>query len=323
MAEPGKQQIGDGRDNYGQAAKETSKAAKNIGKGIKNAGKEAGKNAATQAAVQGTDAAVKATSAMAKAGVEAGKVVSKVAAGTAAGGPWGAAIMAALSIAWAMRHTLFKILICICLVLMIFIACIVSLPNIIFQNITDMFGDVFGFGQEETVDINTFDEAYNDLARATELSVQSSYAMAVIQARGIISSDQYDQELSRGDFNSSLDPSFDYDVAHFLAAYSVSMGQSGTSKSNFLSRLDNAADKLFTVVATEKTAEVTREVDGVEKTFTVTYVVCTIEFYNRNTILDIFSVDKDAQYKNYGMTYGEYVDFLAESLEKTLAGIPE
>ena len=35
MAEPGKQQMGDGRDNYGQAAKETSKAAKNIGKGIK------------------------------------------------------------------------------------------------------------------------------------------------------------------------------------------------------------------------------------------------------------------------------------------------
>ena len=122
MAEPGKQQMGDGRDNYGQAAKETSKAAKNIGKGIKNAGKEVGKNTATQAAVQGTDAAVKATSAMAKAGVEAGKAVSKVAAGTAAGGPWGAAIMAALSVAWAMRHTLFKILICVCLVLVIFIA---------------------------------------------------------------------------------------------------------------------------------------------------------------------------------------------------------
>ena len=162
MAEPGKQQMGDGRDNYGQAAKETSKAAKNIGKGIKNAGKEVGKNTATQAAVQGTDAAVKATSAMAKAGVEAGKAVSKVAAGTAAGGPWGAAIMAALSVAWAMRHTLFKILICVCLVLVIFIACIVSLPNIIFQNITDMFGDMFGFGQEETVDINTFDAAYAD-----------------------------------------------------------------------------------------------------------------------------------------------------------------
>ena len=81
-----------------------------------------------------------------------------------------------------------------------------------------MFGDRFGIGQEETIDINTFDEAYKDLARATELSVQSSYAMAVEQAREIISSDKYDQKLSRCDFNSSLDSSFDYDVAHFLAA---------------------------------------------------------------------------------------------------------
>ena len=319
MSEPGKRQIGDGRDNYGQAARETSKAAKNIAKGMKDAGKEVSKNVAGQAVVQGTDAAVKATSVMAKVGVEAGKVVSKVAAGTATGGPWGAAIMAALSIAWSMRHTLFKILICICLVIVIFIACIISLPNIIFQNITDMFG----IGQEETIDINTFDEAYKDLARATELSVQSSYAMAVKQAREIISSDKYDQKLSRCDFNSSLDSSFDYDVAHFLAAYSVSMGQTGTNKSDFLSKLDGAADKLFTVVATEKTVEVTRKVEGGEKTFTVTYVVCTIEFYNRATIFDIFSVDKDTEYKNYGITKGEYVDFLAASLEKTLAGVPE
>ena len=101
------------------------------------------------------------------------------------------------------------------------------------------------------------------------------------------------------------------------------MGQNGTSKANFLSRLDGASDKLFSVVATEKTAEVTRKVDGEEKTFTVTYVVCTIEFYNRNTILDIFSINKDAEYQNYGMTCGEYVDFMAEALEKTLAGVPE
>ena len=80
---------------------------------------------------------------------------------------------------------------------------------------------------------------------------------------------------------------------------------------------------LFTVVVTEKTAEVTRNVNGEEKTFTVTYVVCSIERYTRNTILDIFSIDKDTEYKNYGITKGEYVDFLAESLKKTLAGVPD
>lgn len=319
MAESGKQQMGDGQDNYGKAASEAQKAGKNIGKGIKNAGKKTAKAIGKQ----GADATARTAAVTVKAGAETGKAVGKIAAGTASGAPWGAAIMAALSIAWSMRHTLFKILICVCLVLVIFIACIVSLPNIIFQNITDMFGDMFGFGQEETVDINTFDAAYGDLAQATELSVQSSYAQAVKRARGIISDEKYDQELSRGDFSSSLDPAFDYDVAHFLAAYSVAMGQNGTSKANFLSRLDGASDKLFSVVATEKTAEVTRKVDGEEKTFTVTYVVCTIEFYNRNTILDIFSINKDAEYQNYGMTCGEYVDFMAEALEKTLAGVPE
>ena len=63
--------------------------------------------------------------------------------------------------------------------------------------------------------------------------------------------------------------------------------------------------------------------NGEEKNFTVTYVVCTIEFYTRNTILDIFEIDKDTEYKNYGITKGEYVDFLAASLEKTLVGVPE
>ena len=319
MAEPGKQQMGDGQDNYGKAASEAQKAGKNIGKGIKNAGKKTAKAIGKQ----GAEATARTAAVTVKAGAEAGKAVGKIAAGTASGGPWGAAIMAALSIAWSMRHTLFKILVCVCLVLVIFIVCIVSLPNIIFQNITDMFGDMFGFGQEETVDVNTFEASYEDLESAVKGSVQSSYAQAVDKALGIISNEKYDQELSRGDFSGSLGSSFNYDTAHFLAAYSVSMGQTETNKSDFLSKLDGAADKLFTVVATEKTAEVTRKVEGGEKTFTVTYVVCTIEFYNHATILDIFSVDKDTEYKNYGITKGEYVDFLAASLEKTLAGVAE
>jgi hypothetical protein len=186
-----------------------------------------------------------------------------------------------------------------------------------------MFSDMFGFGQEETVDVNTFEASYEDLESAVEGSVQSAYAQAVDKAWGIISNEKYDQELSRGDFSSSLVSSFNYDTAHFLSAYSVSMEQSGMSKSGFISTLDGASNMLFSVVATEKTAEVTREVDGQKKTFVVTYVVCTIERYSRSTILDIFSIDKDTEYKNYGITKGEYVDFLAESLKKTLAGVPD
>ena len=91
MAEPDKRQIGDGSDNYGEAAKQMAKAAK-----------EAGIETAKQAAVKGAEAGANAAAATVQAGVEGGKAVAEIAAGTAAGGPWGAI----LSAAWAMRHTL-------------------------------------------------------------------------------------------------------------------------------------------------------------------------------------------------------------------------
>lgn len=116
MAEPQKQQMGDGSDNIGQAAGQAAKAAKN-----------AGKQAAKQAAKKGAEAAANAAAATVKASVEGGKAVAEIAAGTAAGGPWGAIISAA----WAMRHTLFKILVCLCLSVVFLIVMIVELPGII------------------------------------------------------------------------------------------------------------------------------------------------------------------------------------------------
>ena len=102
MSEPAKQQMGDGQDNYGQAAKQVANVAKQVGK-----------NAAQKAAAKGAEATVNAAAATVKAGAAAGEAATNVAVGTAAGGPWGAIISAA----WSMRHTLFKILICICLVI--------------------------------------------------------------------------------------------------------------------------------------------------------------------------------------------------------------
>ena len=52
MAEPDKRQIGDGSDNYGEAAKQMAKAAK-----------EAGKETAKQAAVKGAEAGANAAAA--------------------------------------------------------------------------------------------------------------------------------------------------------------------------------------------------------------------------------------------------------------------
>ena len=124
MAEPQKQQMGDGSDNIGQAAGQAAKAAKN-----------AGKQAAKQAAKKGAEAA--AAAATVKAGVEGGKAVAEIAAGTAAGGPWGAIISAA----WAMRHTLFKILACLCLSVVFLIVMIVELPGIIINKALGIDGN--------------------------------------------------------------------------------------------------------------------------------------------------------------------------------------
>ncbi len=60
MAEPEKQQIGDGSDNYGQAAGQMAKAAK-----------QAGQEAAKQTAAKGAEATANAAAATVKASVKA------------------------------------------------------------------------------------------------------------------------------------------------------------------------------------------------------------------------------------------------------------
>ena len=66
MAEPEKQQIGDGSDNYEQAAGQMAKAAK-----------QAGQEATKQTAVKGAEATANAAAATVKASVEGGKAASR------------------------------------------------------------------------------------------------------------------------------------------------------------------------------------------------------------------------------------------------------
>lgn len=143
MAEPDKRQIGDGSDNYGEAAKQMAKAAK-----------EAGIETAKQAAVKGAEAGANAAAATVQAGVEGGKAVAEIAAGTAAGGPWGAI----LSAAWAMRHTLFKILVCICLFFLVIIVLIVSLPSVVTNSVFGLDGSMVDMENPTTLL-----ESYNHL----------------------------------------------------------------------------------------------------------------------------------------------------------------
>lgn len=67
MAEPNKTQMGDGGDNYGQAAAQMAKAAKQLGQ-----------EAAKQAAAKGVEATANAAAATVQASVEGGKAVLKL-----------------------------------------------------------------------------------------------------------------------------------------------------------------------------------------------------------------------------------------------------
>ncbi len=233
MAEPQKQQMGDGADNYGQAAQQMAKAAK-----------QAGQNVAKQAAAKGAEATANAAAATVKAGVEGGKAVAEIASGTAAGGPWGAILAAA----WAMRHTLFKILICICLGLLFFIVMIVSLPSIVSDSI-------FGISGTQPVEGATLTGAYADMADAVSGVVDSGYDMSLAKVEQIIEDGGYDYDLSMDALINYAQSSAGYDTCYILAAYSASMEQQGTSKDDMISKLNGVAGSMFPVTYEEKEME--------------------------------------------------------------------
>ena len=227
MAEPDKRQIGDGSDNYGEAARQVARAAR-----------ESGKMAADQAAAKGAEAAGNAAAATVQAGVEGGKAVAGVAAGTAVGGPWGAI----LSAAWSLRHTLFKVLICICLVFLVIIILIVSLPSIVTNS-------VFGLNGSD-VDLEnptTLLESYNDLAADIAVVVEEGYEAALAEVEQIIADGGYDHDLSMDALVNYAQSSAGYDVSYILAAYSASLQQKNTSKEDMLAKLRAVSGSMFPV----------------------------------------------------------------------------
>ena len=234
MSEPTNQQIGDGSDNYGQAAGQMAKAAK-----------QASQNAASQAAAKGAEATANAAAATVKAGVESGKAVSEIAAGTAAGGPWGAI----LSAAWAMRHTLFKILICICLSLTFLVVMIVSLPSIVANS-------VFGLDGTEPAEDATLMSSYTEMADAVSDIVDAGYDLSLAEVEQIIEDGGYDYELSMEALVNYAQSSAGFDVSYILAAYSASMEQQNTTQADMIAKLTNVAGSMFPVTSEEKEKEV-------------------------------------------------------------------
>lgn len=132
------------------------------------------------------EATANAAAATVQAGMETGKAASEIAVGTAAGGPWGAV----LSAAWSLRHTLFKVLVFLCLFLLFIIITVVSLPSIVFNNIfhTD----------PTTVDPNGPTEMtaiFDDLSATVADCIQAGYDAALAEVDEIIADGGYDYDL--------------------------------------------------------------------------------------------------------------------------------
>ena len=243
MAEEEKQQVGDGADNYGQAASQMAKAAGQSGQA---AAKQAGKEAAKQAAKAGAEATANTSAAVVQAGVEGGKAVAQVAAGTAVGGPWGA-ILSAL---WALRHTLFKILVFLCLLLLLFIVMIVSLPSILMNAVFGLDGTAVDM--ENPV---TLQESYNEMSGAVSDVVDQGYNRALEKVEQIIQDGGYDYDLSMEALINYAQSSAGYDVSYILAAYSASLQQQGTSEADMVAKLEAVMDDMFPVTYEEKQQE--------------------------------------------------------------------
>ena len=220
MAEPDKQQIGDGSDNYSHASGQMAKAVK---------------DQTAQRAV--SDAAA----ASVKAGVESGKAVSEVAAGTAAAGPWGAV----LSSAWSMRHSLFKVLICLVLGLVILVTVVTSTPKIIANSL-------FGLDGNKPAEGRSLQDIYDDLGEAVTAVIDEAYTRSLDRADKMITDSGLDYDESMDVMVNHAQGSAGYDVCYILCAYSVSVGENEVSREDMLEKLKGVSGEMFPVTSEEK-----------------------------------------------------------------------
>jgi cell wall-associated NlpC family hydrolase len=303
LSEPDKQYTGDGGDNYADAARKTADAVKQIGR-----------SAAQKATGASAEAAANAAVATVQAGAEGGTAAAEIAGGTAAGGPWGAVIAAA----WVMRHTLFKVLVTVCLFLLFIIIMVVSLPSIVFNNIfhTDP-ATVDPAGSTEMFAV------YEEMSAVVSGCVTGGYDYARAEVERIIADGGYDAALSAEATVDCGRVSADYDVCYILAAYSAGLEQKGTGKDDLKAKLNAAAPRMFAVTYEVKTATVTvPAANAGEKptTKTVRYAQCTIHPFDASIIPVAFGIDPDAAYGRFGISTGDAIENMAAALKRTLYG---
>lgn len=364
MSDAESRQIGDGQDNYSQAASDWIRAARQAESSVK-----AGATAAGAA--------------------KTGKQIANVLRGAAQGGPAGAA----LSAIWNMRHTLFKILVCLCLFLLFLVVIIVSLPSIVTNSLLGLDGT-------QPIEGATLTGTYSDLEASVSAIVDSGLDLSLAQVEQIIEDGGYDYDLSMDALINYAKSSAGYDTCYVLAAYSASMEQQNTSKEDMLEKLSLVAGSMFpvtseptqeerevpvtyytykpvtvTAVSTqedgtvispyitesrscyERDEELTSdiavtvpayqevqipvpiysgsrivgyqtetyyELNGTETlsptTEVVPYVVCTIHPFDNSVITSAFGIDPDATYNQFGITYRQAIQNMANALKQTLYG---
>jgi hypothetical protein len=254
-----------------------------------------------EAAAKGAEAGANAAAAAVKAGTEAGQAVAEIAAGTATGGPWGAVIMAA----WSLRHTLFKILVCVCLALVFLIVMVVSLPSVMFNNVfrTDP-------STAQTPASNDIADLFDEMAVAVAACVTAGYDYSLAEVERLIAEVGYDREQSMQSLINYGATSAEYDTCYVLAAYSVAMEQRGTTKQDMINKLAAVKSRMFPVTyeAKETTVTIPPEDEDDEPTeITVSYLECTIHPFDQSVILEAFNIDPSAIYNQFSITCGEAI----------------
>ena len=78
-----------------------------------------------------------------------------------------------------MRHTLYKVLICACLILLIFVILIVSLPTVVTNRL-------FGLDGEQIDESATLLSAYTEMAGAVTDAIDAGYDAAMARVEAII-----------------------------------------------------------------------------------------------------------------------------------------
>ena len=253
MAEPEKQQFGDGRDNYAGAARQLSDALQQAGQTGTRQAVSNGAAALVQSgiksgkAVSETRQAVSnGAAALVQSGIKSGKAVSEIAAGTAAGGPWGAI----LSAAWSLRHTLFKILACLCVLLLIFVILIVSIPSVVLNGVFGLNGSIVDMDNPMSMM-----QSYEEMSAEVSAAVDRGYQVALERVDQLIQDGGYDYELSIESLIDEAKSASGFNAAYVLAAYSASMLQQGTSADDMTAKLDAVAEQMFPISSEEKEKE--------------------------------------------------------------------